>query len=110
MRWLPIATPWRSTGKSRSPSAGNTGQAPAAGPGDSVPASAARYLSPGAASKRRATSSGLRITGGLRGSRTVIIPTRAPPRPSVTPKKKRKAETPAFMAVAEAPLDRRCSR
>jgi hypothetical protein len=48
----------------------------------------------------------LRITGSLRGSRTVVIPACASPRPSVTPKKKRKADTAAFMLVAEAPMDR----
>ncbi len=32
-----------------------------------------------------------------------------PSRPSVVPKKKRKAETAAFMLVAEAPMDRMCS-
>ena len=37
------------------------------------------------------------------------MPTSASPRPSVTPKKKRKAETAAFMVVAEAPSDRICS-
>jgi hypothetical protein len=41
--------------------------------------------------------------------RTVVIPTAASPRPSVTPKKKRKAETAVFMVVAEAPLDLMCS-
>ncbi len=63
----------------------------------------------GAASRRRATSSGLSTTGSLRGSRTVVIPTCASPRPSVTPKKKRKAEAVAFMEVAEAPFDLMCS-
>jgi hypothetical protein len=63
-------------------------------------------LRPGAASRRRATSSGLRITGSLRGSRTVVIPACASSRSRVTPKKKRKAETVAFMPVAEAPLER----
>ncbi len=68
--------------------------------------SAALYLRPGAASRRRVTSSGLRMTGSLRGSRTVVIPTCASSLPSVTVKKKRKAETAAFMLVAEAPIDR----
>ncbi len=64
---------------------------------------------PGAASRRRLTSSGLRITGSLRGSRTVAIAACASLRPSVTPKKKRKADTAAFMPVAEDPRERRCS-
>jgi hypothetical protein len=66
-------------------------------------------LRPGAASRSRVTSSGLRITGSLRGSRTVVIPTCASSRPRVTVNKKRKAETAAFMVVAEAPLDLMCS-
>ncbi len=40
---------------------------------------------------------------------TVVIPTCASSRPSVTVKKKRKAEAAAFMVVAEAPLDLMCS-
>ncbi len=71
--------------------------------------SAALYFSPGAASKRRATSSGLNTTGSLRGSRTVVIHAAASRRPSVTVKKKRKAETAAFIDRAEAPLERMCS-
>jgi hypothetical protein len=39
----------------------------------------------------------------------VVIPAWASPRPKVTPKKKRKAETAAFMLVAEAPPDLMCS-
>ena len=76
--------------------------------------SAARHFRPPglelcAASGTRATSSGLSTTGSLRGSRTVVIPTCASPRPSVTPKKKRRADTAAFMLVAEAPFDLMCS-
>jgi hypothetical protein len=62
-----------------------------------------------AASNRRATSSGLSKTGNLCGSRTPVSPTAASSRPSVTPKKKRKPETAAFMLVAEAPADLMCS-
>ncbi len=43
------------------------------------------------------------------GSRTIVIPACASPRLKVTPKKKRKAETAAFMEVAEAPFDLMCS-
>ena len=39
----------------------------------------------------------------------VVMPGFASPRPSVPPKRKRKAETLAFMAVAEAPFDLMCS-
>ena len=63
---------------------------------------AARYFKPGAASSSRATSSGLRITGSLRGSRALF----ASVRPSVTVKKKRNAETAAFILVAEARFER----
>ena len=69
-----------------------------------------------AASRRRLTSTGLSTTGSLRGPRTVVVPTCASPRPtcasprpSVTVKKKRKADTAAFMLVAEAPMDLMCS-
>ena len=61
------------------------------------------------AEQKGTTSSGLRITGSLRGSRTVVIPWLASFRPRVTPKKKRKADTAAFMEVAEAPPDLMCS-
>ncbi len=60
-------------------------------------------------SLRGGNRGGLRITGSLRGSRTVVMPTCASSRPRVTVKKKRKAETAAFMLVAEAPLDFMCS-
>jgi hypothetical protein len=57
-------------------------------------------LRPGVASRSRLTSCGLRITGSFRGARTVVIPACASPRPSVTVKKKSKADTAAFMEVA----------
>ena len=50
-------------------------------------------LDAGAASKRRATSSGLRTTGSLRGSWTNVRCRAASARPSVTVKKNRNAET-----------------
>ena len=43
-------------------------------------------------------------------SSAVNIPACASSRPRVTPKKKRKAETAAFMEVAEAPLERISNR
>ena len=46
------------------------------------------------------------VTGSRRGSRTVVIPACASFRPRVTVKKKRNAETAAFMVVAEAPRPR----
>jgi hypothetical protein len=71
--------------------------------------SAALYLSPGAASRRCATSSGLRTTGSFLGSRTVVMAAFASPRPSVTPKKKRQADTAALMEIADAQPVLMCS-
>ncbi len=50
-----------------------------------------------------------RTTDSRRAMRTLVIPTSASPRPKLTPKKKRKAETAAFMLVAEAPSSLICS-
>ncbi len=44
-----------------------------------------------------------KITARRNGWRTVVMPTAASPRSSVTPKKNRKAETAMFMQAAEAP-------
>jgi len=62
-----------------------------------------------AVSRRCLTSSGLSTSGSLRGPRTAVIATCASPRPSVSVKKKRKAETAVSVLVAEAPMDLMCS-
>src|SRR5664279_1614797 len=54
---------------------------------------AALYLSPGAASRKRATSSGLRTTGSLRGMWIKWVWFTMPARPSVILKKNRSVET-----------------
>src|SRR5262249_18080541 len=65
---------------------------------------------PGAASRKRATSSGLKTTGGLRGSwmndRCLVRSGRS----SVTLKKNRSAATVALIFGVPAPLAVRCSR
>jgi hypothetical protein len=65
---------------------------------------------PGAASRKRATSSGLKTTGILRGwcidDRCLTISGRS----SVTLKKNRSAETVALIFGVPAPLDAKCSR
>jgi hypothetical protein len=64
----------------------------------------------GAASRKRATSSGLRTTGTLRGSPMNDRCLASSGRSSVTLKKNRSAETVALIFGAPAPLDARCSR
>ena len=61
---------------------------------------AALYLRPGAAHKSRATSSGLKTTGSLRGSRTKGMRTVTSRRPSVTVKKNRSAVKGSLRLVA----------
>src|SRR6266704_2533380 len=65
---------------------------------------------PGAASRKRATSSGLKTTGTLRGSCMNARCLARSGRSSVTLKKNRSAETVALIFGAPAPPDARCSR
>ena len=65
-----------------------------------------RNAGPGDRPSSRPTACGPRTPGSRRGSRTVVMPTRASSRPNVTPKKNRKAETAAFIEVAEDPFER----
>src|ERR1017187_4038592 len=62
---------------------------------------AALYLSPGAASRKRETSSGLKTTGSLWGWRTNGRWLAISVRPSVTRKKNRSPDTVLFMLAAE---------
>ena len=66
-------------------------------------------LAPGAASKRRATSSGLTTTGSLRGSWTNVRCRAASARPSVTVKKNRNAETVELIIAAPARFSVKCN-
>src|SRR5664279_2159379 len=70
---------------------------------------AALYLSPGAASRNRETSSGLRTMGSLWGWRTNGRWLAILDRPSVTRKKNRSPDTVLFMLAAEMPSEARCS-
>jgi len=62
-----------------------------------------------AASRKRATSSALRITGTLRSWRKLASGLARSARPSVTLKKNRSAETPALIFALPASPDARCS-
>src|SRR3989475_3154549 len=66
--------------------------------------SAALYFGPGAASSSRATSSGLKTTGILRGSRTKVRCRAISGRSRVTVKKKRSAATEPLMLGARTPV------
>ena len=63
-----------------------------------------RRVGAGAASRKRATSSGLKITGALRSWRKVASGLARSARPSVTLKKNRSAETVALIFGVPAPL------
>jgi hypothetical protein len=62
------------------------------------------YFGPGAASSNRATSSGLKTAGILRGSRTNVRWRAISGRSSVTVKKKRSAATEPLMLGACTPV------
>ena len=71
--------------------------------------SAALYLRPGAACRKRQTSSGLSTTGSFRGWGTNGKWATASGLRSVTMKRKRSAVRPELMRAALAPFETRCS-
>src|SRR5215212_10142939 len=70
---------------------------------------AALYFGPGAASRKRATASGLKTTGILRGSATNVSGLVTAGRSTVTEKKNRRAETALLILGGRTPASVRCN-